>query len=52
MAGVKKSTACVTIRRVAKALVAKSALLISMPTRSIAIAIALIQCLLEPFSRL
>jgi hypothetical protein len=33
MAGVKKSTACVTIRRVAKALVAKSALLISMPTR-------------------
>jgi hypothetical protein len=33
MAGVKKSTACVTIRRVAKALVAKSARLISMPTR-------------------
>jgi hypothetical protein len=32
MAGVKKSTACITIRRVARALVAKSDQLISMPT--------------------
>jgi hypothetical protein len=34
MAGVKKSTACMTIRRVARALVAKSDQLIAMPTRA------------------